>query len=231
VRRAAVAGVILALAGCRRHAVPTTAGAVCPPAARIAALVGGRGRTVIADCVAYAPGFFWLGATLAYDSATKQDPRLSLIYGGHPPRAYDIGAAPADVLTRLISGNQDLRVSVRKPSPASHVVRLGVYGQHGDHNHPEADELVVILGLVAHAPPQILWMGDGDRIRTAADGCIALRTVDLDIPFGDRLEMATAERSRRADGTPAPCPPGRNMRQTIGYRPTPLPQGRVLREP
>jgi hypothetical protein len=133
------------------------------------------------------------------------------------------------VLVRLIKDNpNDLRVSIRKPSTDSHLVRIGVFGLHGG-DRAEADELVAVLKLVAHAPPQLLWTGPGDQVRTTADGCVAERTVDFDMPFGDKLEMTTMSRAHRKDPkVKATCPGVQNTQQTLDSRGQPLPPSRVL---
>jgi hypothetical protein len=47
--------------------------------------------------------------------------------------------------------------------------------------------------------------------------------VDLDMPFGDRLEMTTVQRARPAPGSKTPCAaPPPSTQQTIEYRPTAL---------
>jgi hypothetical protein len=230
----------LAQGGCRKRAGTGAAGkrdagpGSCPPAEAIARLMTEPGRALRTDCVDYAPGIFWMGAALSYQPKTGAEPRLSLIYGGPPPAAFDLQSLPRDALTQIIKNNDDLRVSVRKASAQSQLIRVGVFGQHGGPARPEADELVVLLRLVAHAPPHVLWVGAGDQVRATPDGCINERTVDFDIPFGDRLEMTTVERARRAPGSASkqPCPGGApSTQQTIGYKPTPLPPSRPLGVP
>jgi hypothetical protein len=177
--------------------------------------------------VSYAPGFFWLAVALSYQPDSAENPRLAMIYGGQPMRAFDLEPIPQDLLTKLIKANPDLRVSIRKPAAESHLVRVGVFGQHGD--QAEADELVAVLQLVAHAPPHLLWTGAGDQVRTTPEGCVAERTVDFDMPFGDRLEMTTTARSHRKDPKgKQSCPAGQSTQQTVEYRALALKAARTL---
>jgi hypothetical protein len=237
-RRPEIAGIALCLAlsapvSCRKHAatLPRSssagdAGPACPTADALASLVSEPGRLTRGDCVVYAPGFFWLGATLSYQATAARQPRLSLIYGGPPPTIFDVEPIPQVAVTRIIETSQELRVSIRRPGTRSQLVRLGVSGQRGGEK-PEADELVVVLGLVAHAPPRILWIGPGDEVRTDANGCVRERTVDFDMPFGERLEMATVQRAHARDpGSKQPCPAPPGTQQIVDYQPRPLPPGR-----
>ncbi len=221
---------VTGVAGCRRRppARPPAAPAArtCPSPEVLARMISDDPRRATrADCVEYAPGFFWLGAVLGLTP-----PRLSMIYGGQPPSVFDVQPIPEDRVAEIIRDNPaDLRVSIRKPSPDSRLVRVGVYGQHGG-DRPMADELLVVLRLAAHAPPEILWVGPGDQVRTTA-GCISERTVDFEMPFGDRLEMTTVERAHpRAGGGKTSClaPPG--TQQTVDVRPRPLAPGRPLKK-
>jgi hypothetical protein len=209
-------------AACRRRPAsrPVTAPAAtpaCPSPEALARLVAAPGRQFRTDCVVYAPGFFWLGAALAYDP-DGANPRLSLIYGGQPPGVYDLDAAPPEALTRLIKAHPDLRVNIRKPSRDSRLVRIGVFGQHGSPDHPEADEVVLVLRLVAHAPPEILWIGPGDQVRTDRSACIVERTVDFEMPFGERLEMTTVQRAHPAAGGKQLCAAGPSTQQTVEFK-------------
>jgi hypothetical protein len=228
---AGIAALCLVAGGCRRkppaRALKPGDPSICPSAESLARMVQEPGRTVKADCVSYAPGFFWMGASLSHDGAGG-DPRVSLIYGGQPARAFAIEPLPGEVLTRLIKENPgDLRVSVRKPSADSHLVRVGIFGLHGG-DKAQADEVVMVLKLVAHAPPQLLWTGPGDQVRTG-DGCVAERTVDFDMPFGDRLEMTTMARAHRQDPKgKATCPGVQNTQQTLESRGQALKPSRLL---
>jgi hypothetical protein len=232
-RAAALVLVAVAALACRKRAAvrpapPRSSGVDCPAPEVLARLVQEPGRSTRTDCVVYAPGFFWLGAALTYDSATAASPRLSLIYGGQPRGLFDLKSVSAQALTRIIQPNaaSDLRVSVRKPSRDSRLVRIGVYGQHGG-DRPQADELVVVLRLVAHAPPEVLWMGDGDQVRTTPTGCVSERTIDFEMPFGDRLEMTTAQRAHGPGGK-QPCLAGPSTQQTVDFTPQPLAPSRPL---
>jgi hypothetical protein len=238
-RSAGAALVVLAVigaAGCRRRSpAPSPRPGdphACPPPGVLARMVAGdeQGRVTRADCVEYAPGFFWLGAALAFDGATAAHPRLSLIYGGQPPSQFDLQPVPEDRLAQIIRDNRaDLRVSIRKPSPDSRLVRVGVYGQHGG-DRPMADELVLVLRLVAHAPPEVLWVGPGDEVRTTPAGCISERTVDFEMPFGDRLEMNVARRAHpRAPAGKGPCLAAPSTQEAVDYRPQPLRPARAVK--
>jgi hypothetical protein len=240
-RPAHLAGpLLLALAlapGCRKHSAPRPPaglqgpGAItCPRPEELARMVQENGREARADCVVYAPGFFWLAAALSYDQGSGANPRLSLIYGGGAPTIFEGLPVDGAALTALIKANagQDLRVSIRKPSRDSKLVRVGVYGQHGG-DHPVADEQVMVLRLVAHAPPEVLWTGPGDQIRTEPSGCVSERTVDFEMPFAERLEMTTAQRAHPRDASSKqPCPAAPSGQATVDYKPRPLPPSRPL---
>jgi hypothetical protein len=227
---------LLLATACRKRAAvprpkghPRDGGVTCPAAETLAEMVSQQGRRALADCVVYAPGFFWLGAALTYEAPGGGQPRLSLIYSGQPPGGiFELEPVPSEALTRIIKANQDLRVSIRKPGPESRLVRVGVYGQHGG-DRPQADELVVVLRLVAHSPPEILWTGPGDEVRTDAHDCVAERTVDFEMPFGERLEMSTVQRAhRREPGGKQTCIPAPSTQQTVEYKAQALKPSRPL---
>jgi hypothetical protein len=217
------------LAGCKKKAPAALIGRpsaahlptiVCPPSDKLAKAVEGdqKGRTVRTSCVVFAPGYYWLAAAVSFEPKTGSDPRVHLISGGQAGRISDVEPVPAAALTELIKASDDVDVQIRKGND-NRLVRMGVRGRHGG----ESDEVGMVLQLVAHAPPRLLWVGAGDQRRTA-NGCTTERTIDFEMPFGTRLEMMTA---LRASGGPG-CSAGPTSQQQIESRGVALKAGRDL---
>ena len=57
----------------------------------------------------------------------------------------------------------------------------------------------MLLQLVAHQPPKILWTGPGDQITTEG-GCISEQLVEFEMLFRTRLERFNITRSRPVAG-------------------------------
>jgi hypothetical protein len=201
---------------------PDPSSVVCPPADKLVHAVEAdqKGRTVKASCVVFAPGYYWLGAALSFDPKTNGDVRLHLLSGGQAQRISDIDPLPAEAIAGLMKTSSDVQVQIRKGND-NRLVRLGVVGRQAN---GDASEVGLVLQLVAHAPPRILWVGPGDEVRTA-DGCHTERTVDFEMPFGNRLEMFT---NVRAKGGPQ-CAGGPGSQQQIeAGKGVPLKAGRPL---
>jgi hypothetical protein len=180
-----------------------------------------KDRTVKASCVVFAPGYYWLGAAVSYDAKTGSDVRVHLVSGGQAQRISDIEPLPAGPLSDLIKKSDSVDVRIRRGAD-NRLVRLGVMGRHRG-QQPEADEIGIVLQLVAHAPPKLLWVGPGDQI-SSADGCHLERTVDFEMPFGNRLEMITTTRARGGTN----CTSGPASQQQIETKGVALKAGRPL---
>lgn len=193
---------------------------VCPPADKLTKAVEGdqKGRTVKTACVVFAPGYYWLAAAVSYEPKTGANPRVHMISGGMAGRISDIDPLPSAAITDLVKTSDDVDVQIRKGSD-NRLVRMGVRGRHGD----DSDEVGMVLQLVAHAPPKLLWVGAGDQKRTGG-GCTTERRVDFEMPFGTRLEMMTAV---RATGGPE-CKGGPTSQEQIESRGVAQKAGRDL---
>jgi hypothetical protein len=226
-------GLALALAlltSCKKKAPPASpkplgpdpGSVVCPSNDKLVHAVeqDQKGRTVKVSCVVFAPGYYWLGAALSYDAKTGGDARLHLISGGQAQRISDIEPIPTQVIAELIKKSSDVSVQIRKGND-NRLVRMGVMGKQPN---GDGSELGLVLQLVAHAPPRILWVGAGDEVRTA-DGCHTERTVDFEMPFGSRLEMFTNVRAKGGGN----CSGGPGSQQQIeAGKGVPLKAGRPL---
>lgn len=232
---AALVAAALGLAACKKKPPPPAAAArppgpdptsvVCPPADKLTRGVekDQPGRTVRTACIVFAPGYYWLGAALSYDAKTSGDVRLHMLSGGQAQRITDIDPLPAAALSDLIKKSDEVEVRIRKAGADNRLVRLGVMGRRGGSKQPEGDEIGLVLQLVAHAPPKLLWVGEGDSIRTS-DGCTIEQLVNFEMPFGNRLEMITSARGSGA----GKCGGGPASQQQIESKGVPLKAGRPL---
>jgi hypothetical protein len=221
-----------ALAGCKkkRPAVAPNPGqpdpnsVVCPPVDKLVHAVeqDQKGRAVRAACVVFAPGYYWLGAAVSFDPKTKGDVRVHLISGGQSQRISDVEPLPAAALADLVKSSDEVEARIRR-GPDNRLVRLGVMGRKKN-AQPEAEEVGMVLHLKAHAPPHLIWVGPGDQI-ASQDGCHLERSVDFEMPFGNRLEMIT---STRAQGTGAACKSGPGSQEQIESKGVALKAGRTL---
>jgi hypothetical protein len=225
--RAAFTGILALLlaaplAGCRKRpppaapartaAAPLDAGSVrCPTPEALAALVVEPGRTVRVDCFPYSPQYFWTAAALSYDpKGGGPPPRLAFVTGGPglATLAFDIDPGPTEAIDRLIRGSRGVAVRIKPARSRQHLVRLGVVGQHDPRGSDglQSEELALVLQLVAHAAPKLIWTGPGDQTVVGPDGCVSERTIDFEMPFRRDLEVFTSSQSRATGGKP--CPPG-----------------------
>jgi hypothetical protein len=209
----------------------------CPPEDTFAAL-GGKGRVLRTACVVFAPGRYWLGTALSYDDnlgktpgKTGRSPKLSFLSGSPAGKVmvFDVQPLPTAAIEALIKDSKQVGVQIRKTRDDRSLVRLGVTGSGGD---PAADlrEVGMLLQLVAHKPPSILWTGPGDQITTEG-GCISEQRVEFEMLFRTRLERFSITRTRPvAGGKPEACGAGPSMQETVGFQGVPLARGRVLGE-
>ena len=214
--------------GCKKKqppgfAKPDPGSVVCPSTDVIVKAVerDQKDRTVKASCVVFAPGYYWLGAAVSYDAKTSSDVRVHLVSGGQAQRISDIEPLPAGPLADLIKKSDSVEVRIRRGAD-NRLVRLGVMGRRKG-QQPEAEEIGMVLQLVAHAPPRLLWVGPGDEI-SSADGCHLERVVDFEMPFGNRLEMITSTRARGGTN----CTSGPASQQQIETKGIALKAGRQL---
>lgn len=222
---------VAAASGCKkkRPAVnpalprPDPNSVVCPPVDKIVHAVQAdqKDRAVRASCVVFAPGYYWLAAAVSYDPKTKADVRVHLISGGQAQRISDVEPLPAAALAELVKNSDDVEAVIRR-GPDNRVVRLGVLGRRKS-QQPEAEEIGMVLQLKAHAPPLLIWIGPGDQIATQ-DGCRLERSVDFEMPFGNRLEMVTSTRAKGG----ANCTSGPASQQQIESKGVALKAGRAL---
>jgi hypothetical protein len=206
----------------------------CPPEDTFASL-GGKGRALRTSCVVFAPGRYWLATALSYDEkpgkAGARTPKLSFLSGSPAGKimVFDIQPLPAAAIEALIKDSKQVGVQIRKTRDDRALVRLGITGSNGD---PATDlrELGMLLQLVAHKPPAILWTGPGDQI-SVEGGCINEQRVEFEMLFRTRLERFSMTRTRPvAGGKPEACAAGPSMQETVGFQGVPLARGRALGE-
>jgi hypothetical protein len=244
VRSAALAALLVGslTAGCRRRAPPAPPAAKvatppglpdvrCPAAAELSALLAEAGRSVRTDCTVLAPGFFWAAAALSTDDKGSAPPRLSFVSGGPGLRtiSFDVEPPAPDPVARLVASSKALAVRIRVTRSRQHLVRLGVVGRPDDKS-PDSDEVALVLQLVAHAPPHLVWVGPGDQTRLASDGCLTERTVEFEMPFRRNIEVFTSSRARPTAGKPCP-PAGPGTQESVTARGVPLRPGRAVGKP
>ena len=189
-------------------------------------------RTLFADCIVYAPGRFWLAAALSYDEKTRKNLRLGLISGSPNGRSmvFDITPIPTAAIEKLLQRSHQIGVQIRKTRDSQSLLRIGVTGG-AQRGKPDRQEVGMLLQLVAHRSPQILWMGPGDEITSEDNGCVTERRVEFDLLFRTRLEQLTITRSMpdAAGKLPAHCPPGGpSTQETLALSPVDLPPGRAF---
>jgi hypothetical protein len=231
------------LAGCRKRPsqppVPRAAPAAqtgsvrCPAPAALAVLVAEPGRTVRVDCFPYSPQYFWTAAALSYDpKGAGPPPRLSFVTGGPglATLAFDIDPGPTAAIDHLIRASQGVGVRIKPARSRQHLVRLGVIGQHDPRASEglQSEELGLVLQLVAHAPPKLIWTGPADQTVIGPDGCVTERTLEFEMPFRRDLEVFTSSQARAAAGGKA-CPSGGpGTQETVPARGIALKAARIL---
>ena len=191
-------------------------------------------RVMRTSCVEFAPGRFWLAAALTYEEKTGKNPRLGLISGsaGSKSMIFDVTPLPTAPIEKLLQDSQEIGVRVRRTRDDHSLVRLGVTGGPGG-GKPDLQEIGLLLQLVAHRPPALIWVGPGDQVTTTPAGCINEQTVDFELLFRTRLEKFAMNRVR-PDATgklPAGCKVDPSMQDSVAFQPVPLPAGHILGEP
>jgi hypothetical protein len=215
---------------------PDAAPISCPPEASFASLAGARkGRALRSACTVLYEGFYWGAAALSFAEKGPAKPVFHFLTGGPHSRTlvYDIEPAPAKEIEALIRSSKQVGVVIRRTRGDRSLVRMGVTGQSGSPSRPESREIGVLLQLVAHAPPKVLWWGPGDQTTVEPGGCVSEQTVDFELLFRTRLERFTTTRARASDPAPAgkpaqPCAPASSMQENIAYQATPLKSPRPL---
>ena len=213
---------------------PDAAPISCPPADTFATLTPGKGRALQTACVVLYEGYYWGAAALSWNQKGPARPSLHFVTGGPTSRTlvFDVEPAPARDIESLIRSSPKVAVSIRSSRGDRSLVRMGVVGQSGSPTRPESRELGVLLQLVAHAPPKILWWGPGDQT-SVADGCVTEQTVDFELLFRTRLERFTSTRARPSEATAAgkpaqPCSPPSSTQENVTYQATALKSARPL---
>ena len=211
---------------------PDAAPISCPAPEAFASLAAQKGRQLRTGCVVLYEGFYWGAAALTYDEKGPAQPALHFLTGGPHSRtlAFDVEPAPAKEIEALIRGSREVAVAIRRPRGDRSLVRMGVVGRSGTAEKPESREIGVLLQLVAHSPPKILWWGPGDQTTVEANGCVNEQTVDFELLFRTRLQRFTTSRARPpAGGKPGTaCSPGSSMQDEVAYQATPVKSPRPL---
>jgi hypothetical protein len=194
-------------------------------------------RALRSACVEFAPGRFWLAALLTFEEGTGKNPRLGLVSGTTPtpsgPDArwmlFDVAPLPTESIEKLIASSAETAVQIRRTRNDTGLIRLGVTGGPGG-GKPDRQEVGVLLQLVAHRPPRILWEGPGDQIATQPDGCVTESTVDFELLFRSRLERFTIGKVLPdANGKIAPtCKADPSMQESVGMNAVSLSPGRTF---
>jgi hypothetical protein len=242
----------LALAGCRKKSPPAppptaqpaptarplaasrpdAAPISCPAPESFATLAAKKGRTLRSGCVVLYEGFYWGAAALTYNEKGPAQPALHFLTGGPHSRTlvFDVEPAPAKEIEALIRGSREVAVNIRRPRGDRSLVRMGVVGKSGTADKPQSREIGVLLQLVAHSPPKILWWGPGDETSVEANGCVHEQTVDFELLFRTRLQRFTTSRARPpADGKPETgCSPPSSMQDEVAYQATAIKSPRPL---
>jgi hypothetical protein len=195
---------------------------------------GGPTRALRSSCVEFAPGRFWLAAVLTYDEGSGKNPRLGLVSGGAPDSRwilFDVTPLPTEQIEKLLASSAQTGVQIRKTRNDTGLVRLGVTGGPGG-GKPDQQEVGLLLQLMAHKPPHILWEGPGDHIATGDDGCVTEQSVDFELLFRTRLERFTIGKIRPdASGKiPPTCKSDPSMQESMNMSPVPLAPGRAFAE-
>jgi hypothetical protein len=209
---------------------PPGGGVKCPPTNVLARAV--HAGNAVADCEVLGMGYYWMGVVLAYDAT----PALTLLSGGLSGQtlAYALEPAPTEAIARLVRDFPSVSVSLRSSPSDRSLVRVGVRGAKSPDANAPAEEIVVLLQLVAHAPPKIMWEGEGNQVTVRPDGCVIERGVDFSMAFGRRIQLVTSQKARPAEPAgplPADCVAGPWFQESISPKGLALKDGRPLELP
>ena len=215
-------------------AAPATAAGKAAPAAKPKPVKKAAGkapaRALRSSCVVFAQGRFWLAAVLGYDEKTGKNPRLALISGSPASKlmVFDVAPLPTDAIEKLLAESKEVNVNIRKTREDHALVRMGISG--GPDDKPDSREVGILLQLVAHQPPKILWVGDGDQVTTDAEGCIIEQAVDFELLFRTRLEQFTITKVRPGPGgvISPKCKTSPSTQESLNYQALALPTGHVF---
>jgi hypothetical protein len=190
----------------------------------VKALAGANVMSV--DCHAYNESMFWIAAALLRDDHAPDGVRLALVTGSPyaPWAIYDLVPAPTAAIKQLVAGSEEVQIHVRTGRRERRLVRIGVVGRTKK-SAPDSQEVLTLLRLGAHAPPEVIWMGAGDEVTTSAGGCVSERAVDFELLFGTRTEMYASNRVIKAA---ADCPRGMDTQETLPARAVRLQKGRPV---
>jgi hypothetical protein len=228
---------VMAAGGCKKHPPPPAAKGTalhargggptisCPGRDDLVKALSGA-NVVAVDCLAYNESMFWMAAALVRDEHAPDGLRLALITGSPYVRwaLYDLEPAPTAALKQLVAGSEEVQLRVRTGRRERRLVRVGVVGRTKK-SAPDSQEVLVLLKLGAHAPPEVVWMGAGDEVTTSAGGCVSERIIDFELLFGTRLEMFS---SGHVIKPAADCPRGMDTQETVPPRAVRLQKGRPL---
>jgi hypothetical protein len=228
-------GLLVLGAGCKKRpppAAPTSPAAAtkpsitCPSKAEIARALGAADRRVEADCLAYGESMFWLAGALVFGATPAEKPRLALVSGSPWVRwlVYDVDPAPLEAIDQLVRGSEDVQLRMRNGRRERRLVRLGVVGRPKK-GAPDSVEILTLLRLGGHGPPEVVWTGKGDEVTTTPGGCVSERSIDFELLFGTRVEMFTTNKTRKPA---ADCPGGMDLQETLTSRPVRMKPGRPI---
>jgi hypothetical protein len=203
---------------------PAATPVTCPSPERLAAALRERGRALRTGCVTFTAGRYWMATALSYDEPGGTNPRLLLVSGGSwfKPVAYDVVPLPATALQALIQKSDDVQARIRPARAESRLIRLGVLGGRGPAARRESEEVMILLRMAAHAPPQLAWVGPGDEVMVSKDGCVSERLIDFEQVFR-RIERVATTRARALPGTtPADCTGGPGTQEEVAVQTAPI---------
>jgi len=221
-------------AAAKAPAAPPLPEITCPPESTFTPL-GGKGRVLHTACTVFSPGRYWLATTLSYDQKpgkAGRAPKMSFLSGSPGGRiiVFDVQPLPVAAIAALIKDNKQVGVQIRRTREDRSLVRLGITGSSANPAKPDLREIGMLLQLVAHQPPKILWTGPGDQITTEGD-CISEQRVEFEMLFRTRLERFNMTRTRPVEGgKPEACAAGPSMQETVAFQGVSLARGRTLGE-
>jgi hypothetical protein len=141
---------------------------------------------------------------------------------------FDVEPAPTSQIQELIRTSRRVTVRAARTRSQQHLVRLGVVG-YKDDKGLDSSEIALVLQLVAHAAPQIVWAGNGDQVSVGSDGCVVERTLDFEMPFRRDIEVFTQSRAHPLPGGKQTCQPqGPGTQETFPARAVSIKPGRAL---